>query len=307
MQTLLNQKGAALIVALFVTMLVAIMATAMMEAVRINTYRDTLITHSTQSKLYAEGSIAWAKEELNHHWINQKKDRAIDNLPIQSPHDYIENATITSRIDDAQARFNINNLSNHALIESFIRLIRITNPKLSPEKARSIALATVDWIDSEATLSSYDYEKETPPYRAPHRPMAHASELRLVQGVSADIYEHLSPFIIALPEATPINVNHAQAPLLMSLSPSLSKESAEAIMMYRKEHPFISEEQFFSFPIVKNNPFQKNGITVTSRYFLVNTYVKIENHTMVFYTLLQRITHLKNAKEVEWWQNKGSL
>ena len=144
-----NQQGAALIVALFVTALVAIMAVTMIETIRVHTYRDTLILHATQSKLYTAGSIAWAKDELNRHWIQQKKDQIIDSLPIQSPVDKIENATIVTQIEDGQARFNLNSLSNPEMMEPFTRLIRLVNPTITEETAKSIALATADWISPE--------------------------------------------------------------------------------------------------------------------------------------------------------------
>jgi general secretion pathway protein K len=309
MLTLTKQIGAAIIVALFFTSLVAVAAIMMIERLHINLHSTELITHNLQANLLARGSVAWAIEQLNTDWRQKKPNQLIDFTPIKSPVNQVENANISSVIFDTQGRFNLNNLSNPAAQTDFIRLINTVYPKISTTEARNITLAIVNWISAGAINNMLDdyYAKQTPPYRAPHRLMVSVSELRLVKGVTADLYTALAPYIIALPEATSININNAAVPVLMSLSPTLTLTAAKAIYAKAKQAPFPSVQVFQQFDVVKNNPVPDNKITVESSYFLVKSSVTVGQQKTMLYTLLQRTVKDQKPTEVILWQSKGTL
>ncbi len=311
MQPQTKQYGAAIIVALFVTSLVAIAAIAMIERLRINMRSTELITHNLEANLLAKGSIAWAMEQLNTDWRQQKKDQLIDLTPIKSTINQVENATIYSIIFDAQGRFNLNNLADAdtQTQDDFIRLINAAYPKIGTEGARAIATAVNNWIKQGAinnTLDDY-YAKQTPPYRAPHRLMASVSEFRLVKGVTAELYAALSPYITALPETTPININSAAPPVLMSLSLTLTLSAAQTIYARTRQAPFPSTAIFNQFDVIKNNRIPDNKITVNSNYFLVKSVIKIGQQEILLYTLLQRMLNSNKPIEIVIWQSKGTL
>ncbi len=309
MLTLTKQRGAAIIVALFVTSLVAIAAIAMIERLRINLRSTELITNNLQANMLAKGSLAWAMEQLNTDWRQQKPNQLIDLTPIKSPINQVENAKISGIIFDAQGRFNLNNLTNPSAQEDFIRLITTAYPKMGVAGAREIASAVVNWISAGAinnTLDSY-YAKATPSYHAPHRLMVSVSELRLVKGVTPELYAALSSHITALPEATPININNATIPVLMSLSPTLTLTAAKAVYTKTKQAPFPTIQSFQQFDVIKNNPVSDNKITVTSSYFLIKSSVKVNEQETVLYTLLQRTVTETKPTEVVIWQSKGTL
>lgn len=303
-----SQRGAAIIVALFVTTLVAIAAIAMIDRLRMDLRRTELLLNDIQGNLYAQGSIQWAMEQLNNNWKQKKPNQIVDQTPIQSPTNEVDHATISSIIYDQEGLFNLNNLANLDYQDNFVKLIQTVHPGTNQENAQNIIVAIRDWISpgSNSGLDDY-YANQNPAYRAPHRPMVSISELRLVKGISAELFAALSPYICALPEITRININNAPAPVLISLSPSLSLESAKAIEQYRKQTPFATLESFLQFDIIKNNPIQESKISVTSSYFLVKTSVKVATQEAVIYTMLQRI--LKNAEPITLvlWQSKGTL
>lgn len=303
------QRGAAIIVALFVTALVAVIAIAMIERFRIDVRRTELILNDTQAYLYAEGSVAWAMEQLNTNLRKKKPDNITDILPIHSAIDTVENAQVSSVIDDQENLFNINNLADLETQTGFIQLVKTVAPTMNVDEIKDLITAIRDWISSIGTQPQLDnyYAKQTPAYVAPHRPMASISELRLIKGMTPKLYTQLSPYVTALPETTYINVNNAPAQVLMSLSPTLSLEAANSIINYRQQHPFTTPESFLNFDVVKNNPITAKQISVISSYFLVKTNVKIYNQEIALYTLLHRV--LKNAKPMEIivWQSKGTL
>lgn len=304
-----SQRGAAIIVALFVTALVAIASIAMIERLRADLRRTELIMNDTRVRLYAEGSIAWAMEQLNTNLKRKKPNAIIDNLPLQSPVNTIENATIYSIIYDQEGLYNLNNLVDPEAQQGFIQLIKAIEPNMKIDDVNNLITAIRHWISPSGTnnpLEDY-YAKQSPAYVAPHRPMVSISELRLVKGMTPRLYKKLSPFVTALPEQTKLNINSAPPQVLMSLSPSLSLDGATAIANHRKQHPFTTTESFLQFDIVKNNHIDDKKINITSAYFLVKTSVKIGHQEKILYTLLHRMLNNAQPIEIIVWQSKGTL
>lgn len=302
-----NQRGAAIIVALFVVSLVAIAAIAMIDRLRVDIRRTELSLHATEGSLYAAGSVAWAMETLNDNWKKQKPNQLTDHTPITSPVNEIDRAKIVSTIYAADAKFNINNLKDPEYQDQFVRLIQIVQPDTTLDVAKTITANTQNWISQAKTALDEYYSKQNPPYREPHRLMASVSEFRLVKGVSKELYQALIPFITALPETTAININEATAPILMSLSETLTKDGANTIINARKKSPFPDTASFLKLDVAKNNKFSDAKISTVSQYFLVKTEVKVNDQNLLLYTLLHR--EVKKAKPVETilWQSKGTL
>lgn len=304
-----KQQGTAIIVALFLVGLVAVIAITMMERLNRDMRRTELLLHSIQADLYAQGSVIWAIDTLRYHWLNQKKNQLIDNLPQSSPVNIVNHYRISSTIYDAQAGFNLNNLSTDESAIYFQRLLLLVDPQLESEKAQKITASLMNWLSPVTKNINEDlyYTKLPQPYRAAHRPMASVSELRLIQGVTPQLYLRLLPYLTALPEKTAINVNTAAIPVLQSLSPTLTTDSAKAIEAYRKQMPFDSVDKFLNMDIVRNNNVPSDKLTVSSQYFLIKTQVEKNEQQLILYTLVQRISQNNKAIVRILWQTKGAL
>lgn len=304
-----RQEGVVIVVALFIVALVAAMAYAMMARLERDTRRTSLILRDTQAEFYAQGSIAWAKDQLRNNLENKKPNKLVDVTPIQSPENEMHGYKITSTIYDMQSRFNVNNLSNNTdLQKDFKKLLRLVEPTLTEEKANEMIRAVVDWIKLGASQSADSkYYLELPlPYRAAHKPLFSISELRLVKGVTPKLYMALQPHVIALSAPTLINVQSASALVLATLSPTMTLEAGKAIEQLRAQTPFVSTEQFLNLDIVKNHPISADKITIVSSYFLVETTVAIENQQVVLYTLLERTAKDNKVAVNIVWQSKGT-
>ena len=303
-----TQTGAALLVALFVVALVAAAATLMIERLQLDTHRTSLILNANTGNLYAQGSIAWAMDLLNNDWKNQQNNRVIDKTPTSST-DKKNGFIIVGTLTDAQGLFNINNLSNEQYQTNFTRLIRIVSPDTDPVIAENITQAVIDWISPGSKNTEFDdfYQKLIPAYRAAHQPMASISELRLVKNVTPDIFNKLAPYLTALPEVTPININNSSPPILMSLSLTLTADAAKAVIQAAQQNPFSSAQQFINFDIIKNNPIDATKITVVSHYFLLHTNVTVGQQKILLNTLLQRSTKESQSTTQIIWQSKGTL
>lgn len=134
---------------------------------------------------------------------------------------------VQGRMEDMQARFNLNNLVNsdgavnEAAREQFTRLLRLLD--LSP----GIAAAAIDWIDPDSAASGPwgaedgHYLALNPPYLAANQPFVDPAELRLARGVDSAAWEKLRPHVAALPRhGVSVNVNTADPVVLAAMIPA---------------------------------------------------------------------------------------
>jgi len=310
-----KQRGVVLIVALFIVALVAAMAYTMMARLERDTRRTTLLLRNVEAEYYAQGSIAWARDQLHNDWEKQKPNQMIDRTPIYSPIITVNGYRITSVIYDMQARFNINSLTTPEAQASFKQLLKTIHPDLTEEKRNRLTANIVNWImpgSTESEANKYYFSQSTP-YRAANKPLLHASEIRLVKDMTPALYLALEPYITALPSTvTQINIQSASAPVLAILSPTMTLATGRMLEKIRAQTPFISTQQFLNIDIVKTRNISADKITVMSAYFLVETKVTIEKQTLVLYTLLERVTQAATQSSSNnkvmvtlLWQSKG--
>ncbi len=310
MQQLSKQRGAAIIVALFVMSIVAVISVMLMSRLLMDVEHTALWLRDAQNGFSVSGSVDWARETLGNDWRRRVPNQVIDRTPIKSPVDQENHQLISSEIEDAQGRFNVNNLVDTKSQEQFVRLLKTIAPTLSDAIAQNITDAISNWISPSGDNKQDDYyAKCHPPYRAAHRLMASISELRLVQGMTRDLFLALSPYVTALPESlTPININNASIPVLMSLDPSFTLDTADGIVKRVKTLPFVCVADFAALDFMKTHPVQTERLTVESHYFLVKTNVftaKLDDSERVFYTLIQRKEQNGRSEQMMVWQSIG--
>lgn len=302
---LTKQRGVVVVVALFIVALVATMSYVMMARLERDTRRALLIVRHTQAELYAEGSIVWAIDQLRANLMAAKPDQMVDRIPLKSPVNTVDGYHIQSTVYDLQSRFNLNTLGFEEAQESFARLIKAVSPEMTNEQIVSLIKNIVDWLSpSQQDANAIKYYLELPvPYRPANKPMQNASELTLVKEMTPALFQALSPYIIALPAETRVNIQTASLPVLMSLSPKMTQDAAKQLIEFRSQSPFcpqnLTSDVLKQYDIVKY-------VTAVSDYFLVETEVSIENQHIVLYTLLFRskrdekivVTRLMQAKSV---------
>lgn len=305
--SLKRQCGVVIVVALFFVALVAAMAVFMMTRLLRDTQRTQLVLRDFQAENDAQGSVVWAMDQLNADWVRQKSNQRVDATPIELPDNEVHGYHVRGKIDDMQARFNINNLKNSDTQSDFQRLVLAVNPSLNEESARQLIRAVTDWISPVSAENEFSrYYAELPQaYRAAHRPMAHISELRLVKGMTPALYQALLPYVTALPSETQVNPQTASAPVLLTLSPAMTLAAAKAIETIRVQTPITSAQAFQSMDIIKNHPIPKEKVVLVSTYFLVETEVSLEDQHLVLYTLLERSTVNGRTQVSVIWQSKG--
>lgn len=301
-----QQQGVVIVVALFFVALIATMAYFMMSRLERDTRRTSLLLRNTQAELYAQGSLAWAMEQLRQNFAMQKPNLPIDNVPIRSPQNVINGYKIFSIINDMQGRINLNNLTNAESQADFMRLLHIVNPQMSEQKIKDMMLAVTNWI-TPGQQSEYDkyYMSLTPPYRAAHKPMTSVTELQLIKGMTPKLFLVIQPYITALPAPTLVNVQTASAEVMAALSPKMTLATGKEVEKLRTQVKIISTQNFLNLDLIKNHEIPSEKITTVSNYFLVETIVAIEKQQIVLYTLLERVGNDRDSTINVLWQSKS--
>ncbi len=301
-----HNRGTAIVLALFITALVAAIAVTLMLRVKIDTQRTRLTLDQIQANLYADGALLWAKNQLRNDALQQHPDQAIDRLPLTSPDNVQGGVHIRTIITDAQSQLNLNNLNDPLYQALFARLIQLLAPSTRATDIKKIIAATTDWITRGAHNTAFDqrYAKATPAIHHPHQLFASVSELENVAGMTPALYQQLAPYLTALPNKTPLNINSMPKILLMSLADGITDTMASALIAQR---PFASLNALAQFPLVKNSAIAQNGLTVISQYFLIQTNIRGNSQQMTRYSLLMRQTLNGKPTITVLWQSQGTL
>lgn len=155
--------------------------------------------------------------------------------------------------------------------------------------------AVLDWLDADNEprypngAEDEFYSLREPAYRAANRRFEEVSELRLVRGVTEEIYETLRPFVTVLDNPTPINVNTAAPEVLMSLAPGMDRSAAELLVRSRAVQPFIDLEALLSHPLLVGRPVVATGLATDSQWFELETRVDTDELPHFRRTLLRRL------------------
>jgi general secretion pathway protein K len=183
---------------------------------------------------------------------------------------------------------------NHRISPNDVLRLRLLLERL--DQPREWVEALVDWIDPDNDLSGPDGAEmldymdrhPEPTYRPANRPLISVTELMSVRGVTPRIYRRLSPYVTALPEWTPINVNTAPEPVLLSLGEGLGPYSMEEILERRLETPYTSVGAFVKDPALVGSEVITDGLSVSSRYFLVTVDAEVGEGRMRLLSLMHR-------------------
>ncbi len=292
-----SERGAAL---LTVLMLVAVMAVVTAGALE----RLTLATRLTgnAAALDQARAYAWSAETLAAARIADLVQAQGERTTLKGDWNGnrftlpIPGGLGTARVSDGGNCLNINSVASGSGETLSARPIGMIQFRALMEvlgvpaaDAVGIAAAAADWVDSDdiaqpSGAESDAYARAAVPFRTANGLMADPSELRVVAGVTADIYSKLRPWLCALPvtDLSPINVNTllpSQAPLFAMLLPGqLSVGQARELLARRPANGYESATQFWSVPaqlgLTPNGEVGAQTVTKT-RWFVVETDIEL--------------------------------
>jgi general secretion pathway protein K len=287
-----RQRGVALITAVLVVAIGTMIAVNLMWRGTLDLRRAEAALAADQGLLYVQGAEAWAADILRQDLVDSPDS---DNLgevwAIELPPLPVDGGTITGRLEDLQARFNLNNLigadgkENQLARRQFERLLN------SLEIDPGLAGAVIDWLDPDTELrfptggEDVVYSSSDPPYRTANSMITSTSELMAIAGFDREAYRTLAPYITVLPHGTKINVNTASDVVLASLSDDIDISTAGALVDERGDMAFVDIDMTFEGLVDPDTLQEIDGV---SEHFLLTATVTLGSNQLTMRSVLQR-------------------
>jgi general secretion pathway protein K len=294
-----RQRGIALVTALLVVAVAVIAAAALLVTHNVAVHRSSNLRFVEQAWWYGAGVENWVAEILMQD--KQSGDEDVDHLgePWATPIENlpIEGGAIRGQVIDQQRCFNLNNLVGELAepageqLQRLLGLLENSDPYNTPALVQSIR----DWIDRDANpqvpggAEDSIYTGFEPPYRAANRLMESVTELLLVNGMTPELYQALSPYVCVLPESgTRINVNTAPGLVLASLAAGVTAQEGRALEEKRGAGYYKTTQEFREETTYAGKTVDERLISVNSNYFLLASEIQVGNGRVNLYSLLQR-------------------
>ncbi len=294
-----SQRGVALVTALLVVALASIVAVSMAHRMQMDIRRTGNLLATERGYQYARGLELWALAALELDARESAgRDSRTEAWASELPVVDLDEGRLAGRMEDLDGRFNLNNLvidgrRRSDQMDAFERLLAAL--ALDPALARRC----VDWIDADTTMEREGAEDDSygrlrQPYRAANAPFVDISELRLIQGVSAEVFDQLAPHVSVIPvtgQPTAINVNTATIPVLMSLHPVFTRPVAEALFQDGLAN-YDSLDAFLEQPEIRLHAQtlivlrQQQLISLDSRHFVARGLIEIDGRQRRFLSLI---------------------
>jgi general secretion pathway protein K len=282
----------ALIGALVVVVLATSAAVAMAERQQVELRRAENLTLGAQAMRHVQGVETWALAVLAADARRNQRDDAGDEWARPLPPTAVPGGEVAGTIEDLGGRLNLNDLIREdepdpAQVERLRRLL--AHLGLNP----AMAMAVVDWIDSDLDTSGPDgaedgyYSRLDPPYRSANRPMAHEGELSFVRGFDPAVLSRLLPHVCAVPAGSAINVNLATGPVLASLGRETEPDVLQSLLAGR---PYPTVVDFISALVAAGvEGLEADGLAVTSNHFRVASHVRLGHVSLRVDSDIERI------------------
>ena len=300
--TLLDKKfkGAALIMALSVTAIIASVSAGLFSMVSTNLENEKNMISEQQAILTTLSLESFTKKYLNNKENRNNIVLAANNFSQKSPINLpLERGNLEANIVDMGQCFNLNSLisisatgeetANQENLEFFKNLMK--SLFIQDQKIEEISPALIAWLDKDFFPDSYlgvedDYYRNEKPSRlTSNQFFFDITELRDVKGMTEEIFQKLKPYICAFNSVeTKININSLNPfypNILVALSSNtLSDLEARNILNSKPLGGYSSVSDFLNQQEIKttfSSKFSKSNLTLETKYFILNTNIKIDD------------------------------
>ncbi len=256
-----RQRGAALLIVLLLVATLSFVALSATEKTSVAAARAFNERTRSENLWRAFGAETLAVAAIRTAIEARPETLSIDDPWILEPLIIpIDDATAQINFSDATTCFNVNSLSGTQVPgtdppskSEFVLLVR--NLGLGDFEGQQIADVITDWIDDNSSRqiqgAEDNYYTALPsPYRTGGQAMASVTELRALNGFSAELYNSLKPYLCAQNQATgsPVNVNMlvpGHAPLLAAmLGANVSPGQANDLIRARPPGGYGTVQEF---------------------------------------------------------------
>lgn len=296
-----QQRGVAVITALLLTTLAITIVASLFwqQQVQVRAIENQRL--QLQKEWILRGALDWASlilredakyssvDNLDEPWAvplaETRLDQYVDNGHADAD---IADAVLSGKISDAQARYNLSNLSNDGVIDPaevavFRRLL--VNLHLDSTLAQATADMLVSGHKQPADMPN---NGTTQPAYQPMR-FTQLDDLLAVPGFTPETLDRLKDLVIFLPRAMPVNVNTASAEVLAARINNLTISEATSLVANRNGVSFRDVADFIQRLPGQNVTATANEVSVGTNYFLVNGKVRMNRAGLNVQALIERI------------------
>ena len=288
-----RQSGTAIVIALLVVGIVALLASSILWRQEMWIADLGIRRDLTAVRALARSGTDWARAILAEDARRSSFDHLGEPWALKVPPTPVNDGEISGFLDDQQGKWNLNNLMRDMKPDprQFEILQRLLEGLGLPT---ALAFALQDWLDADddpaSGVGAEDrYYLTLPvPYRSANALLSHLDELRLVRGFSPQIIEKLRPYVTALPEYAPINVNTAPRPVLAAVLQGVTDAELDTLMSRRERLPFRDLADVRGAIQGPDKLLEENSLTTASRYFLANISARRGDSSMDLACLIRR-------------------
>lgn len=271
-----RQNGIALIVALLVVAMVAGMTLLFTERQQMWMRQLEVRNNFTLATTSAFSAINMARLTLRDDARNNQVDHQREAWTIPVPPMSVENGQIAGHLQELNGHYNLYNLlptdgtltisDDSTAVKRVASAMGITNGDLVKVLRAALAVRKAE-------------PKSTP----------ELDEAVQRTDLSAQSRDNLLKHAILLPEATPINVNFADAEAMQAAISGLSASDASNLIARRAGSPFLTLASFTSaLPESIRNSLDSSAISIQSTYFLVQVDAWFDDIHMGYESMLLR-------------------
>ncbi|MGB7650060.1 MAG: type II secretion system minor pseudopilin GspK [Gallionella sp.] len=325
-----SQQGVAVIMALLLTTLALTIVASLFwqQQVQVRLIENQRL--QLQKQWILRGALDWASlivredakyssiDSLDEPWATPLADTRLDQYVENGKADSdLGDTQLAGQISDAQARFNLTNLSPNGVIDpaavaQYARLLSLLNvdATLAQKTAQAMTQAAQQNVapfiptannSAPKIMSEGVMHRVTgipviaPPVNLPiATPLSSAQtisfsqvdDLLAIPGYSPALLGKLRPVVIFLPRSAPVNINTADAMVLAALVNNLSLSEAQMLVGARKSARFNDLNAITSRLAGKH--FSATSFSVTSSYFLIDGKVHMNRARLDMQALLER-------------------
>jgi general secretion pathway protein K len=289
-----RQRGVALLIALLAVALAVILIASLLDRGELAFARTRNALRATQATAYADGLEAYAAQVLMQDLDEGTLDTRSDSWAMPLPPQEVPGGRISAQMIERNGCFNLNNLVVSDAGLAALWRQRLRNLMTALELDPALAGAIGDWLDDDTNINpdagaeDAAYLAQPVPYRAANRRFAHVSELRLVRGVSGEVYARLVAEVCALPPGTNLNLNTATTAVLMSLDARITPTLADRIRQDGQARWSDVARALDELGQQGIEIADRRGLGVASTYFLARGDVILDGVPFPFASLIER-------------------
>lgn len=332
-----RQDGVAVVTALLLTTLAITIVASLFWQQQVQVRSIENQRYQLQKKWVLRGALDWAglilREDKHTSNVDHLGEPWAVNLGDTRLDQYVENgktdvedseATLSGQISDAQAKFNLTNLSNNGVVDlvelaAFTKLL--SNLHIDSGLARHVAgqvaltqgkVDTVSAVSDPAGKASNSVADPNgggagaanttiprgglnpvlsadPKSEVQFLKFSQIDDLLSVPGFSVDVVARLRNYVTVLPVRTMINVNTTSAEVLSARIDNLSMTDAALMIASRDRAYFIDFGKLqLNFPDkIKNSA--NDFLVFQTSYFVINGKVKLNRSFLEVNALFERV------------------